>query len=543
MALVTEGRRLIRQQREVGYRNINFPPPRNTPWAKTNPRFLGLIGVILYTDPQQDGNITESRGYKPYPDGPARPGSYIARGAINRHSKSLISTSLNLFANTQTDLDLRGPNYAVNGSTIPSIPASFEDITPILRALNGHGPKADSINKRWRGGDLGFYGVGYHTGPSPPNVVLNLNNQVNYFGAKAYNVLGMIKGTLDDQVIVLGNHRDAWTQGTTDGNSGSAALMEVARSFGLALRNGWKPQRSIVFGSWDAHEVGLVGSRGWIAQNLPWLSDTAVAYLNVVVAAAGTNFRAKGTPLLYQTLRRAASLVKSPENKYEGQTVMDAWGGEITGAGGGDSIAFLQTACISTLDMGFIPRSNDPPFPYHSNFDTQSWMTTLGDPGWEYHLSTTKIWSLMAAQLSESPVLKISSLDYANKLNECVQIVKKKVPKNADFDFTPLEEAATEFHTAAYRFDNYASTLDFMSSRQSIDREIREVNTKYKSIERQFCYRGTSENPIESEHVIFGASAWFQTEQVLPRLLSSFKSGNMSDAAVSLISNVLNCIE
>lgn len=47
----------------------------------------GLVGIILYTDPQQDGNITESRGYKPYPDGPARPDSYIERGTASSRSK------------------------------------------------------------------------------------------------------------------------------------------------------------------------------------------------------------------------------------------------------------------------------------------------------------------------------------------------------------------------------------------------------------------------------------------------------------------------
>lgn len=42
----------------------------------------GLVGVLTYTDPQQDGNITEGHGYKAYPDGPARPETCIERGSI-----------------------------------------------------------------------------------------------------------------------------------------------------------------------------------------------------------------------------------------------------------------------------------------------------------------------------------------------------------------------------------------------------------------------------------------------------------------------------
>jgi len=49
----------------------------------------GIVGIVLYTDPQQDGNITEANGYKAYPDGPARPRSYIERGSIKRFGKRL----------------------------------------------------------------------------------------------------------------------------------------------------------------------------------------------------------------------------------------------------------------------------------------------------------------------------------------------------------------------------------------------------------------------------------------------------------------------
>lgn len=43
----------------------------------------GISGMIMYTDPQNDGNITEKNGYQPFPDGPARPPSLIERGSIH----------------------------------------------------------------------------------------------------------------------------------------------------------------------------------------------------------------------------------------------------------------------------------------------------------------------------------------------------------------------------------------------------------------------------------------------------------------------------
>lgn len=43
---------------------------------------LGMVGVIIYTDPGDDGENTEEKGVKPYPDGPARQASSVQRGSV-----------------------------------------------------------------------------------------------------------------------------------------------------------------------------------------------------------------------------------------------------------------------------------------------------------------------------------------------------------------------------------------------------------------------------------------------------------------------------
>lgn len=42
---------------------------------------LGMVGVVIYSDPQEDGEITEKNGHKPYPEGPARNPSSVQRGS------------------------------------------------------------------------------------------------------------------------------------------------------------------------------------------------------------------------------------------------------------------------------------------------------------------------------------------------------------------------------------------------------------------------------------------------------------------------------
>jgi N-acetylated-alpha-linked acidic dipeptidase len=74
----------------------------------------------------------------------------------------------------------RGPTdkYIPN---IPSLPISYQDALPILRALNVHGPRAEDFNKYWtRNAGLGYWGVSYNIGPTPDSVVVNLYNKQDY---------------------------------------------------------------------------------------------------------------------------------------------------------------------------------------------------------------------------------------------------------------------------------------------------------------------------------------------------------------------------
>ena len=52
---------------------------------------LGMVGVVMYSDPQEDGEVTEENGFKTYPEGPARNPSSVQRGSTQYISASLLS--------------------------------------------------------------------------------------------------------------------------------------------------------------------------------------------------------------------------------------------------------------------------------------------------------------------------------------------------------------------------------------------------------------------------------------------------------------------
>lgn len=195
---------------------------------------LGMIGCILYGDPGDDGDMTEENGHKPYPKGPARNPTSVQRGSVQYLSMGPGDPTTPGYP-SKPDV----PRVPVDDvlTKIPSLPISYSEAVPILKALNGYGPQAKNINEYWtRNVGLGYKGVDYNIGPSPDNLVLNLVNHQNYTITPMWDVIGIINGTIPDEVVVVGNHRDAWiVGGAGDPNSGSASLM---RSF-VALAKHW----------------------------------------------------------------------------------------------------------------------------------------------------------------------------------------------------------------------------------------------------------------------------------------------------------------
>lgn len=209
--------------------------------------------------------------------------------------------------------------------------------------MNGHGLGPKDLGGDWPEGGLYHKGVDYNVGPAP-GIVVNLFNDVEYVVTPHWDVIGKIQGYIKDEVVILGNHRDAWVAGGAgDPNSGSAALLEIARSFGKMREAGWKPTRTILLASWDGEEYGLLGSTEWVEANAPWLEASALAYLNVDVGARSPVFSVAANPLLQDVIHGALKKVidpKSLENSTEGTPVFDVWDKKIRTLG---TSPYLQT--------------------------------------------------------------------------------------------------------------------------------------------------------------------------------------------------------
>lgn len=198
----------------------------------------GAVGVLMYTDPGDDGNVTIYNHYKSYPDGPARNPSSVQRGSVQFLSVTPGDPTTPGWPSTQF-AERTDPYNSI--PSIPSLPVSYRDMIPILSELNGMGFNPNDIGEDWRGGLREF---DYSSGPSTNS--LNMFNLQEYKTTPIWNTIGRIDGIIKDEVVIIGNHRDAWVVGGAgDPNSGSAVLIELARAFGELKKQGWKPLRSM----------------------------------------------------------------------------------------------------------------------------------------------------------------------------------------------------------------------------------------------------------------------------------------------------------
>ncbi|KAL9033165.1 MAG: hypothetical protein Q9180_006096, partial [Flavoplaca navasiana] len=214
-----------------------------------NAALYGMIGCVLFTDPGDDGNITEANGYAAYPDGPARNPTSVQRGSVQFLSTYPGDPTTPGYASKQ---DSPRADKSPVVPNIPSLPISYAEAIPLLRALDGSGTPGSQVNRtNW----VGALNATYSTGPAP-GAVLSMSNVMRDAINPIWDAVGIINGTNQDEVLVIGNHRDAWIiGGAADPNSGSAIMVELSKAFGRLLATGWQPRRTIV--------VGLLLSSGW----------------------------------------------------------------------------------------------------------------------------------------------------------------------------------------------------------------------------------------------------------------------------------------
>jgi N-acetylated-alpha-linked acidic dipeptidase len=316
-------------------------------------------------------------------------------------------------------------------------------------------------------------------------------------------VIGRVRGSqFPGEWVVAGNHRDAWVYGAVDPISGTAAMLEAVHGVGDLLKSGWKPNRTLIFASWDGEEEGLMGSTEWAEQHESELADAA-AYFNMDVGDSGPKFGASAVPSLKPFLRDVTKAVPSPK----GGTVYEVWqksdqpgassstqspAEAIEGSrrvpdanlkgdvpvgdlgSGSDYSAFQQHLGVPSTDIS----STGPYGVYHSVFDNFAWFKKFGDPDFVYEQQMARVFGLEALRMADADVLPYDYNEYGKEISAYLATAKKRAVDKLG-DRAPDLNAAT---AAAKHFQEAGAKV--LSKQKNPPRDAARLNQALRNAER-----------------------------------------------------------
>jgi N-acetylated-alpha-linked acidic dipeptidase len=472
----------------------------------------GAAAAIVYSDPADDGY---ARG-ETYPLGPWGPPSHIQWGSIVYDWLGYGTTPFTFHWKENSDGSwVEGPERDRQLARIPSLPMSHEDASEILSRLAG-----PAVPREWQGA-LPFT---YHVGPGPAKLRLRVKNE-DRIGLMR-NVIGKLTGSEEpEKWIVLGNHRDAWSHGAVDPSSGTAALLENARALGAAVKQGYRPRRTIVFANWDAEEDLLGGSTSWAVEFRDKLRRDGVLYVNLDSASSGPDFNGGATPALSDYLRDVSRYVPHPS----APTFYDAWlsrtpssvpeVGTIVGAT--DYTAFQENVGMSVIDLS----SNGPYGVYHSQYDNYFWLSRIGDPGFLQNAALSRFLAVLLYRSANVDLLPMRYSEYASAVLGHLDEVEKKAAPAREIRLSAARDAARRWREKALAVE--AGMWERPLSREKASR----VNALLMEVERALTEeRGLKSRPF-FKHLIYAPQPTYRDE-VLPRIWEAIDAGAWDEIAV-----------
>jgi Zn-dependent metalloprotease len=193
---------------------------------------------------------------------------------------------------TATPAPTTSATAAPSSQPTPSVPATGAPGTPAAAApdIDGAAVEAhlDELNRiaSANGGNRAHGKPGYKASLDYVKGKLDAagyTTRVQQFtsnGATGYNLIADLPGRGDPaKVVMLGAHLDsvAAGPGIDDNGTGSAGILEVALTY---AKSGATGDKGIRFGWWGAEELGLVGSKAYVASLSTAERAKVTAYLN-----------------------------------------------------------------------------------------------------------------------------------------------------------------------------------------------------------------------------------------------------------------------
>jgi N-acetylated-alpha-linked acidic dipeptidase len=328
-----------------------------------------------------------------------------------------------------------------------------------------------------------------------------------------------------------------------DPGSGLAAVFEVARGLAARRRDGWVPERSIVFAFWDAEEFGLIGSTEYAEAFAADLRAKVVTYINTDLYMRG-RFDGGGTPSLRDFLVevtkdvpafddsgsvydgwRADALQRLPANERPSDT--SGFEVELAALGSGaDFVAFQDHLGLPTLQMEFDFEGSYGT--YHSNYDTRVYVERWSDPGFVVGRALVQVLGLSVMRLASAPVLPFRYGFYARTIDGFLEAAPKWAADGAvRVDLTDARRLAQRI---ADRADALERRIDAGLADGSLEPgNARALNDGLARLEQALLDETEPADRRWYRHVIYGWNIYsLYAGQPLPGLADAIRLGDQA---------------
>jgi N-acetylated-alpha-linked acidic dipeptidase len=486
----------------------------------------GVAALIIYSDPKDDGY----RRGKVVPHGPWGPESHIQRGAIT-YDFIVPGDPLTPGWPSVEGAKKITPEEARSVPQIPAVPLSWKDAKPILERLGG--PVAPL---EWQGA----LPMTYHVGPGPAKVHVEID--MDGETRPIWVVEGRIRGSeKPDELVILGNHRDAWVYGAVDPSSGTASQLEAARVLGALAKSGERPRRTVVLANWDAEEWHLTGSTEWGEQFAAELSKGAVAYLNVDSSTSGPNFSIGAVASLNPTIVEVARDVIDPNSR---RSIYETWEKkqESSAADADSNTSMVEnelgsgsdyTVFLNFLGVPIASFTFDGPYGvYHSQYDDLYWMEHFGDPGYRYMTAMVEVWGRLGLRLANADVIPYDFRPYASTVGNFVDALREIPELEKELELTALTSAVDEWRRAAenlHRMTEQALTRESGFEAES----FADLNTALLAVEREFLLADGIPDRPWFKHALY-APRYTYAAMSLPGVREAAEAGDWGLARIQL---------
>ncbi|XP_073510687.1 transferrin receptor protein 2 isoform X2 [Phyllobates terribilis] len=373
----------------------------------------------------------------------------------------------------------------------------------LLGRLSGLGAPED-----WRPLTFLPHGLGPALTSGGHKVRLQVHNVAR--SVELHNVFGSITGRLEpEHYIVVGAQRDSWGPGAAKSGVGSAILLELARTMGMMVHNGFQPRRTILFVSWDGGDFGSIGATEWLEGYLSMLHLKVAAYVSLDTPVLGDeNFLAKTSPLFTGLIENIIKQVEHPcqgkQSIYERVKMKNGdWKSEVIVPLVKDSSAFAFTAFAGVPALEFSFLENLQPYKFldtkQDTYANLNQVTNNRLPS--VVVSVAEVAGLALIKLSHDHILPLDYTAYNDILLK--HLVKlqghQKKLKSRGLTLDWLYSARGDYTRATQRLKKAISQSDTHN-----ERVIQFFNVRIMRVEFYFLSQYVSAISSPYRHVLLG---------------------------------------